>query len=283
MLYAVIKMIAVHFFLHTNYVECHLKDMGEVTRTNWTHILKAVESRIVGGAPASLELYPFMVQFYNRGGLCGGTILTSKTVMTAAHCFNHNKNLEEMKIFSSPRFTFDFNARIHEVWNFAIHEHYNLKYFFANDIAIIIIHDTFVFGPQVQKATLVDSDEWMNEKEVFFAAGWGETKYGEGVKKRGLRQIHLHYVSKEQCQAEHQLELGPEMFCLYGDSERDTCRGDSGGGILWKGAIVGIISHGRNCTELPGMYVKVNYFHSWIQKTVKDLYRTFCDFHKNKS
>ncbi|XP_045760298.1 trypsin epsilon-like isoform X2 [Maniola jurtina] len=250
MLYAVIKMIAVHFFLHTNYVECHLKDMGEVTRTNWTHILKAVESRIVGGAPASLELYPFMVQFYNRGG---------------------------------PRFTFDFNARIHEVWNFAIHEHYNLKYFFANDIAIIIIHDTFVFGPQVQKATLVDSDEWMNEKEVFFAAGWGETKYGEGVKKRGLRQIHLHYVSKEQCQAEHQLELGPEMFCLYGDSERDTCRGDSGGGILWKGAIVGIISHGRNCTELPGMYVKVNYFHSWIQKTVKDLYRTFCDFHKNKS
>lgn len=47
---------------------------------------------------------------------------------------------------------------------------------FANDIAIIIIHDKFVFGPQVQKATLVDTDIWMNEGEVFVASGWGETK-----------------------------------------------------------------------------------------------------------
>lgn len=62
------------------------------------------------------------------------------------------------------------------MWKFAVHEFYNVKYTFANDIAIIIIHDKFVFGPQVQKATLVDTDIWMNEGEVFVASGWGETK-----------------------------------------------------------------------------------------------------------
>ncbi|XP_039763691.1 trypsin epsilon-like [Pararge aegeria] len=275
-------MTAVHVFLRTNKIECHLKDLGEVARNNWTHILKAVENRIVGGTATTPDKYPFLVQFYNRGGLCGGTILTSKTVMTAAHCFGHNKNLEEMKIFTNSRFTFDFNARIHGVWSFAVHEDYNVKYVFANDIAIIMIHDKFMFSPQVQKATLVDTDVWMKEKEDFIATGWGETKYGEGIKNQDLRKVHLHYVSKEKCEAENNLELGPEMFCLHGDGERDTCRGDSGGGVLWKDVIVGIISHGRNCAEAPGVYVKVNFFHSWIRKTVKNLYRIFCDFHKNK-
>lgn len=46
--------------------------------------------------------------------------------------------------------------------------------------------------------------------------------------------------------------------------------------------IVGIISHGRNCAEQPGMYLNVYLYLSWIQKTVKDLYKSFCDFHKNK-
>lgn len=85
-----------------NDIQCHLKDMGEVARNNnWTHILKTVENRIIGGSAANLNQFPFMVQFYNRGSLCGGIILTEKTVLTAAHCIGYNENLDDMKIFSS--------------------------------------------------------------------------------------------------------------------------------------------------------------------------------------
>lgn len=35
--------------------------------------------------------------------------------------------------------------------------------------------------------------------------------------------------------AENHIKLGPDMFCLHGDGKRDTCRGDSGGGVLWNG------------------------------------------------
>lgn len=57
-------------------------------------------NRITKGEEAVLEEFPFLVQFLNHGGLCAGTILTTKTVMTAAHCLDANSDLNEMIVFS---------------------------------------------------------------------------------------------------------------------------------------------------------------------------------------
>lgn len=92
--------VLIFLFNESVYIVCHLKDMGEVT-TNWTAVLDELEDRIVGGVPTDLKRYPFNVQFFNRGGLCGGTILTSKAVLTAAHCFDHNRNIADMTVLSS--------------------------------------------------------------------------------------------------------------------------------------------------------------------------------------
>lgn len=89
----------------------HLKDMGEVT-VNWTAMFYELEDRIVGGEPTNLKRYPFNIQFFNYGGMCGGTILTSKTVMTAAHCFDHNQNIAEMTVLSSALVTINIEIDI---------------------------------------------------------------------------------------------------------------------------------------------------------------------------
>lgn len=47
---------------------------------------------------------------------------------------------------------------------------------FSNDIAILIIHDYFNFGTQVQKVTIIDTDIWMKLNNTFVAIGWGENK-----------------------------------------------------------------------------------------------------------
>lgn len=48
---------------------------------------------------------------------------------------------------------------------------------FSNDIAILIIHDYFNFGTQVQKVTIIDiSVIWMKLNNTFVAIGWGENK-----------------------------------------------------------------------------------------------------------
>lgn len=58
-------------------------------------------------------------------------------------------------------------------------------------------------------------------------------QYGGPVSKEGLMMTHLRYVPAQECSDLHKLEITPDMFCLYGDGARDTCKGDSGGGVFW--------------------------------------------------
>ncbi|XP_045536123.1 trypsin delta-like [Papilio machaon] len=269
-------------FFVVNLVDGHLKDMGEVT-VNWTAMFYELEDRIVGGEPTNLKRYPFNVQFFNYGGMCGGTILTSKTVMTAAHCFDHNRNIAEMTILSNSRFIFDPQAHTHEVWDFKVHEYYNTSAMFSNDIALILVHYEFQFDENVKRAVLCDTDTWMNENEVFEATGWGEIKYKGELSNSGLMRTHLRYVPPNKCMKSNKVILTPDIFCLFGDGQRDTCKGDSGGGILWNDVIVGIVSHGNGCAVAPAMYTNVFYFRTWIYRTIRKLNESYCQFHKSRS
>lgn len=77
--------------------------------------------------------------------------------------------------FSESRYIFDNSAIAHNIFDFIKHENYNDEGF-SNDIAILMIVDTFEFGIYVNKGTLTDSLDWMDENVNVIAAGWGETK-----------------------------------------------------------------------------------------------------------
>lgn len=62
------------------------------------------------------------------------------------------------------------------MWDYEVHERYNIPDMFANDIAIVMIHDHFIYGKLVKKAKLINTDVWMKENTEIIAAGWGETK-----------------------------------------------------------------------------------------------------------
>lgn len=76
----------------------HLVNLGE-SKSDSNH-RDRLSNRIAKGEEAVLEEFPFLVQFLNHGGLCGGTILTTKTVMTAAHCLDANSDVSDMIVFS---------------------------------------------------------------------------------------------------------------------------------------------------------------------------------------
>lgn len=47
-----------------------------------------------------------------------------------------------------------------------------------------MIHDAFEFGIYVNKGTLTDSLDWMDESVNVIAAGWGETKVRINLKTK---------------------------------------------------------------------------------------------------
>lgn len=114
------QSIAIAIIFASNTIVCHLKDLGEVT-LNLSALPDIFEGRIVGGKPVDLEHYPFNTQFFNRGGLCSAIILTIKTALTAAHCFDINKNIGEMKLWAGIVLAeFTYNDVLTEVWRFII-------------------------------------------------------------------------------------------------------------------------------------------------------------------
>lgn len=68
--------------------------------------------------------------------------------------------------------------------------------------------------------------------------------------------------------------LHPGFLCAGGEEGKDACTGDGGGPLVceangsWQ--LVGIVSWGVGCGEkdIPGVYVKVAMYESWIQKQI---------------
>ncbi|XP_061707980.1 trypsin epsilon-like [Cydia pomonella] len=238
------------------------------------------ESKIVGGHSVPIENFPFAVQVFNYGALCGGTVLSSWAILTAAHCFNNNKNVKDMHVRFGARYIYDMSADSYKIWYIVEHEDYNKEAPFACDIALIFTRRPIRFNKKTQRAMIVQSNKWMNERERNFkATGWGFTSYGGSISNSGLMETQLRFVSLNKCRRKHHgSRLTEDMFCLYGDGIRDTCQGDSGGAILWNRQVVGLVSHGDGCAQKdkPGIYTNVYYFLPWMNKKIKEAHRKYC-------
>ena len=68
----------------------------KVTRPFARTLLNA--DRIIGGQSATKQNWPFIVSLHYRNGLCGGSILNSRWVVTAAHCCAKYEIISEGKV-----------------------------------------------------------------------------------------------------------------------------------------------------------------------------------------
>ncbi|XP_045457677.1 coagulation factor X-like [Melitaea cinxia] len=178
------------------------------------------------------------------------------------------------------RYINEENAELHEVHSFAIHEDYNKFIPFYADIALIFVKEPINFGARKKKALLASNDDWMKKtNNDIVAIGWGMTKYGGQISELGLLRTTLRYVARRECGKLHKLKLTDDMFCLYGDGRRDTCKGDSGGGIVWNRTVIGIVSHGEGCAkkDKPSVYISVSFHRKWIERTVTEFMKTYCN------
>jgi len=238
---------------------------------------KVVRERIVGGQNAQRYEYPWQVALvwnYGYDVFCGGSLLSSRTVLTAAHC---QQNPEDFMVVVGLYDTSDPGSaqRIQpKAW--ASHENYNSRTT-DNDFAIITLAEDVVFSNSTSPVCLPSSKDNNYSNMVTTVTGWGTLESG-GNQPDVLQEVDVRTMTKARCtrppHAYSSSDITDNMICAAALG-KDSCQGDSGGPLVGlKGTsydLVGVVSWGFGCAQAryPGVYSRVTAKLDWIKNKVE--------------
>lgn len=215
-------------------------------------------SRIMGGRDAVPHSYPWMVSLAKRSlnnlHLCGGVLLTRRHVLTAAHCIEDFKGVNDMNVFAGLHYITEKKNPISAL-SVDIHPHYEPDTF-ANDLAVVTLSSPLPDNdPRIGTICLPPDDlsgkTYPPMKSSGVAIGWGSTSFG-GRPSTALKQVVLPLLETNKWPCNTYVTYAQGQICageLSGGV--DTCQADSGGPLMvenpdgrWE--IVGITSFGKS-------------------------------------
>uniref|UniRef100_W8BWP2 Serine protease persephone n=1 Tax=Ceratitis capitata TaxID=7213 RepID=W8BWP2_CERCA len=248
---------------------------------------------ILDGTPVELGEYPHMAAIglmntddeveYN----CGGTLISNRFVLTAAHCLvtrqipvtvrmgvvNFN-NPEEMKSVVEVKI-----KKVH------IHPDYTSATVY-NDVGLLELEEEVAYTLNVFPTCLYTEPSDPPPNAQLYVAGWGVINRQTREKSNILLKARQVIVDNVRCnesfvdngltRRNRQGIIASQMCAHDPGLTKDACQGDSGGPLtlvvdeaLNKYSVVGVISAGFSCgSATPGLYTRVSAFLDYIESVV---------------
>lgn len=224
--------------------------------------------RIVGGSKTTIAEHPWQVSVQRSGvHFCGGSLLSSTIVVTAAHCLL-KVTVPTLRIRAGSTYR-SMGGTTVAAAAFKVHEGYN-EYSHENDIGVIRLKSSLMLSSTIKTIAMASVTPAQNAAAI--CSGWGATQY-DGYFASSLAYIDTKIVARSQCASSsygYGSTIKASMLCAAA-SNKDACQGDSGGPLVAGGKLVGIVSWGNKCAQAyyPGVYADVAELRDWVVRAMK--------------
>ncbi|XP_017072566.1 melanization protease 1-like [Drosophila eugracilis] len=235
-----------------------------------------VSTRIIHGEVAEIHRNPWMVHIDSETTACGGSLITSRFVLTAAHCQSRGRTvayLGEFNILTRRDCTrqgcipnaigIPVDAQIPHPRNV------NLN----NDIALFRLARRVQYTDYIKPICLPTNYNPLSQIRHFTAVGWGETE--RGINSNVLKTTTLTQVDRSYCSALYG-RIDMSQICA-GDRSNHVCRGDSGSPIsavikingVNRVVQAGLVSYGDYACRQFSVFSNVMFHMNWIVDVVR--------------
>lgn len=234
------------------------------------------QPRITNGRPSEQAQFPFfaaldLIAVDGTPHFCGGSIISSKWILTAAHCVYNIKKLTIYLGLTKTHISEEYQTIDIALSNIYLHAKY--KTFEAGltaDIALIRLPQPVKFSKTIQPIELPSSCEIVGSYDVI-ALGNGRINSTHHIASI-LQWVQLTTIPNDLCSLYYKfMGSRKEFLCTEGTVGRGVCSGDSGGPLVRKCdyKLVGVASFARidDCAAgFPSGFTRISSYLGWISK-----------------